>query len=184
MTSYQEAAHLRAFMYTLGAVFARTPEEADAIATEHRLWGRRPDDSWSADAAAAFNQLCADQQAAYRYLARTENARARVALMRKVITQRPVRIAPELHERVAAREEAKPRPKTAVVTRPVGIDERHNYLGRAAEAGERFTVCTVATYGSVNTDGGIALSEQADGGYPFFEFPLDAVRIVNGGEEP
>ena len=72
--------------------------------------------------------------------------------------------------------------RVAIVTRPVGRDERYNFLGRAVAAGERFFVCTRPTYGSVDTDHGIALTEQADGGYPFFEFPLSAVVVVDGSE--
>jgi hypothetical protein len=74
-------------------------------------------------------------------------------------------------------------PRVAIVTRPVGHHERYNYLGRAAEVGERFFVCTRPTYGSVDTDHGIALTEQADGDFPFFEFPLDAVQVVDGDSQ-
>ena len=73
--------------------------------------------------------------------------------------------------------------KIAIVTRPVDAGEPYNYLGRSAEAGERFTVFTRLTFGSVDTGHGIALTEQADGGYPFFEFPLDAVRIADDVEK-
>ena len=68
---------------------------------------------------------------------------------------------------------------TAVtVTRDVANGEPHNYLGRAVKAGETFYTFHEPTYGSVDTDGGIALSE-APGKYPFFEFPRDAVEVLS-----
>jgi len=63
------------------------------------------------------------------------------------------------------------------VTRDVEDSDRHNYLGRNVKAGEVFYVCHNPTYGAVDSDDGIALSESAKG-YPFFEFPRDAVKAL------
>jgi hypothetical protein len=41
--NYQTATSLRCFKFTLGFVFAATPEEAEALATENGLWNRRAD---------------------------------------------------------------------------------------------------------------------------------------------
>jgi hypothetical protein len=60
------------------------------------------------------------------------------------------------------------------VTRDVADNDRHNHLGRDVLAGEIFYVCDQPTYGVIDTHRGIALSED-EGGYPFFEFPRDAV---------
>jgi hypothetical protein len=67
--SYQRETGLRCFMFSLGAVFAATSEEADQFADRHGMWNRRPDGSWGREASAAHAQLCLDQQAAYRALA-------------------------------------------------------------------------------------------------------------------
>jgi hypothetical protein len=64
--TYQRVTGLRCFMFSLGAVYAATPEQADQFASEHGLWNRRPDGSWGRDASEAHAQLCLDQQAAYR----------------------------------------------------------------------------------------------------------------------
>ena len=66
---------------------------------------------------------------------------------------------------------------TAKVIRDVAESERHNYLHRDVKAGETFFTFHEPTYGSVDWNNGIALSEK-DGQYPFFEFPRDAVEVV------
>jgi hypothetical protein len=63
---------------------------------------------------------------------------------------------------------------TVKVTRDVADSERYNHLGRDVKAGEIFYVCHRPTYGAVDTNNAVALSEAEDG-YPFFEFPRDAV---------
>ena len=78
--SYQSATGLRAFEFSLGAVFARTPEDAHRIASRYGMWDRRPDGTWGQDATDAHAQLCRDQQAAYRHLANADNEAARRAL--------------------------------------------------------------------------------------------------------
>jgi hypothetical protein len=67
--TYQTATGLRAFMFSLGVVFASTPEEAHQFASRHGLWDRRADGTWGRDATQAHEQLCKDQQTAYRSLA-------------------------------------------------------------------------------------------------------------------
>jgi hypothetical protein len=67
--NYQSATHLRCFMFSLGCVFARTPEEAHRIASDHGLWDRRPDGTWGRETSEAHAELVADQMAAYRALA-------------------------------------------------------------------------------------------------------------------
>jgi hypothetical protein len=67
--------------------------------------------------------------------------------------------------------------KTYVVTRFVPEGEHHNCSGRDVQEGETLYQCTRPTYGSVDTRGGIAVSEQP-GQYPFFEFPADAVEVA------
>jgi hypothetical protein len=66
--------------------------------------------------------------------------------------------------------------RQATVTRHVAADYPHNHLGRNAAEGEVFYVFTGPTYGAVDTEDGIALSERPGEG-PFFEFPRDAVEI-------
>jgi hypothetical protein len=78
--NYQSATGLRCFEFSLGFVFAATPEEAEAFATENGLWNRRTDGTWGNGASEAHAQLCKDQQAAYRALARRDNEAARRAL--------------------------------------------------------------------------------------------------------
>jgi hypothetical protein len=63
------------------------------------------------------------------------------------------------------------------VVRDVDIDEPGNYSHRDVWAGEIFYTCVQATYGCIGA--GLALTERSDGGYPFFEFPRDAVEYVN-----
>jgi hypothetical protein len=66
---------------------------------------------------------------------------------------------------------------TAVrVVRDVAASEPHNYLHRDVKAGEVFYAFTRPVYGSVDFVNGVALSE-AEGEYPFFEFPRDAVEV-------
>jgi hypothetical protein len=60
--NYQSATGLRVFMFTLGAVYARTPDEAMDFAVRHNMFGRKALDE--------HNQLSLDQQAAYRALGR------------------------------------------------------------------------------------------------------------------
>jgi hypothetical protein len=64
------------------------------------------------------------------------------------------------------------------VIRDVRKGEHHNFLGRAAREGEVFFRFAGATYGCIDTYGGVALSEK-DGEYPFFEFPVDAVERLD-----
>jgi hypothetical protein len=40
--NYQSATHLHVFMYSLGAVYARSPREADDFARKHGLYGTVP----------------------------------------------------------------------------------------------------------------------------------------------
>ena len=56
MSSYQQATGLRVFMFSLGAVYAKTAEEAMDFATEHKLFGR--------EAIEAHGQLVQDSQRA------------------------------------------------------------------------------------------------------------------------
>lgn len=63
------------------------------------------------------------------------------------------------------------------VTRPVSRVEAHNFLGRDVREGECFYIFRGTTYGCVDSQYGIALSEQLDE-YPFFEFPCDAIELV------
>lgn len=65
--------------------------------------------------------------------------------------------------------------KQVTVTRDVGVNEPHNFLHRPVAEGEVFYKCDLPTYGCINYDGGIALTEQP-GEYPFFEFPRDAIE--------
>jgi len=65
----------------------------------------------------------------------------------------------------------------ARVIRDVAEAEAHNYLHRDVKAGETFYTFQKPVYGSVDTRNGIALSE-VDDEYPFFEFPADAVEVV------
>jgi hypothetical protein len=64
------------------------------------------------------------------------------------------------------------------VTRDVDIDEDHNFAERDVWAGETFYICTLNTYGCVDSMSGVALTERPNE-YPFFEFPKDAVEYVN-----
>lgn len=68
--------------------------------------------------------------------------------------------------------------KRVRVTRDVTEGDLHNYLGRDVAEGETFYQFAGATYGCVNTQYGIALSEEP-GKNPFFEFPLDAVEELS-----
>jgi hypothetical protein len=52
----------------------------------------------------------------------------------------------------------------------------HNYSGRNVQPGEVFYRFIGTTYGCVDTSAGVALLEEGESVYPFFEFPLDAVR--------
>jgi hypothetical protein len=63
------------------------------------------------------------------------------------------------------------------VARDVPADVPGNYSGRDVRAGEEFYVFTAETYGSCDTYNGIALSEQGERTYPFFEFPRDALDL-------
>jgi hypothetical protein len=57
-------------------------------------------------------------------------------------------------------------------------DAPHNFSGRDVLAGETLYEVKVYTYDCVDTDGGIALTGKSDGGYPFFEFPRDAIEVI------
>ena len=92
--SFQRVTGLRAFMFSLGAVFAASPEEADQFASEHGLWNRRPDGTWGRDASQAHAQLSADQQAAYGGRRAREAQQAKVgAWMTRSVPGQPA--APE-----------------------------------------------------------------------------------------
>jgi hypothetical protein len=56
-------------------------------------------------------------------------------------------------------------------------DAPGNYSGRDVHAGEEFYVFTGVTYGCVDNHNGIALSEQGETEYPFFEFPREALHL-------
>lgn len=66
----------------------------------------------------------------------------------------------------------------AIVTRAVSKREANNFLGRAVSEGEQFYVFEGPTFGSCDTNNGIALSERGASEYPFFEFPRNAIRQV------
>lgn len=78
--SYQGHTGLRCFEFSLGHVFAGIPEEAERVASANGMWDKRPDGTWGSAATEAFAELSADQQRAYRVLARKENEAARRAL--------------------------------------------------------------------------------------------------------
>jgi hypothetical protein len=62
------------------------------------------------------------------------------------------------------------------VTRSLKKGARGNHANRTVYKGEVFFGFRGNTYGSVNTEEGIALSEYGELIYPFFEFPRDAVE--------
>lgn len=72
-----------------------------------------------------------------------------------------------------------------IVTRPVAIDDIHNYGHRAFVEGETLYEFLGHTYGCIDNDydhttgepRAIAVSESPST-YPFFEFPYDALREV------
>jgi len=64
------------------------------------------------------------------------------------------------------------------VTRYVHHDEPGNWLLRDVEAGEVFFKYSGPTWGSVDLDNGIPLSEEPLA-FPFFEFPRDAVEEIS-----
>lgn len=75
--------------------------------------------------------------------------------------------------------------RRARVSRAVAATEPHNYLKRDVAVGEVFYRCIEPAYGVVDTRSGVALTESPDGGYPFFEFPADAITWdeSDGGEQ-
>src|SRR5512146_1787169 len=62
------------------------------------------------------------------------------------------------------------------VTRFVHHDEPHNYANRDVDEGEVFYKFERYTYGCVDKNNGIAVSETDPHTYPFFEFPRDALE--------
>lgn len=66
--SYQGATGKRVFLFSLGTVFADTPEEAEAVATDAGIWNRRPDGTWGTSATDAHAELCKDMIATLRGL--------------------------------------------------------------------------------------------------------------------
>src|SRR5512146_1224690 len=62
------------------------------------------------------------------------------------------------------------------VTRFVHHDESHNYANRDVDEGEVFYKFERCTYGCVDENNGIAVSETDPYTYPFFEFPRDALE--------
>jgi hypothetical protein len=60
------------------------------------------------------------------------------------------------------------------VTRTTLAMNPHNHAGRNVFAGETVYLCRRATYGCLHPRE-VALTFEADGGYPFFGFPADAV---------
>jgi hypothetical protein len=69
-------------------------------------------------------------------------------------------------------------PRWYRVTRDVSGDDPRNYSNRDVDEGEILFECVLATYGCVDTYKGVALTDSPAGGYPFFEFPRDAVEEV------
>jgi hypothetical protein len=67
--NYQSVTNTRIFEFSLGMVFASTPEEAEQFASAHGMWNKRPDGTWGSEASEAHAELSRDQQAAYRVLA-------------------------------------------------------------------------------------------------------------------
>lgn len=61
-----------------------------------------------------------------------------------------------------------------IVTRRISAEHPHNFLYRDVEKGEVFYLFHKNTYGCIDDDYGVALSE-VENEYPFFEFPRDAV---------
>lgn len=67
-------------------------------------------------------------------------------------------------------------PKRYRVTRDVGKDEKNNWHGADVAAGTLFYRFRGVAYGSCDEVNGVALTEDPDGGFPFFEFPRNAVQ--------
>lgn len=67
----------------------------------------------------------------------------------------------------------------ARVIRFVSEDDEHNFLHHDIYPGEEFYIFTGATYGCVDEVNGIALSDRGEDEYPFFEFPRDAVEVID-----
>jgi hypothetical protein len=65
------------------------------------------------------------------------------------------------------------------VTRNVPADDEHNFTHRDVRAGEVFYVFTGTTYGCIDYANSVALSLKP-GEYPFFEFPRDAIEMMDG----
>lgn len=63
-----------------------------------------------------------------------------------------------------------------VVTRPVPKGEPHNFLHRDVAEGEVLYLFTGATYGCIDHNGGVAVSERPREN-PFAEFPSDALAV-------
>jgi hypothetical protein len=63
------------------------------------------------------------------------------------------------------------------VTMDVPVDAPHNYAGRDVHAGEELYVFTEDTFGCIDTSVGIAMSENGEKEYPFFEFPREALDL-------
>jgi hypothetical protein len=78
--NYQSALRKRAFEFSLGVVFADSPEEAERVATASGMWDKRADGTWGNEASEAHAQLTRDMIAAFRNLARRYNESARRAL--------------------------------------------------------------------------------------------------------
>lgn len=66
-----------------------------------------------------------------------------------------------------------------VVIHDVSMRERHNALGRDVAKGETLYLFTGATYGCIDDEYGVAISENPGEG-PFYEFPRYALRDING----
>jgi nicotinic acid phosphoribosyltransferase len=58
------------YEFSLGVVIASSGDEAEQVASVNGMWDKRPDGTWGHEASDAHAQLIADEQAAYRYLAR------------------------------------------------------------------------------------------------------------------
>ncbi len=64
------------------------------------------------------------------------------------------------------------------VTRDVPAGEEGNYGPRSFSKGERLYKYVGATYGCIDYDEGLPVSEYGSSQTPFFQFPADALREV------
>lgn len=69
--------------------------------------------------------------------------------------------------------------KKVRVIRDVSKQETHNFSQRDVLEGETLFVFQSLTYGTIDWENGIALSERGCHSYPFFEFPRNAVEELS-----